>query len=299
MARVGWLNEGPPYSRPSAQQLDAFREGLQNLGYVEGQNLLIESRWAEGQPDRLPELATELASLPVDVLVTGSNYAAQAAKQATSIIPIVMAVSGDPVGTGLVASLARPGGNVTGLSLFLPDFASKRLELLKETLPGMTRVGVLRDANATPGWFRVTQAAAEVLGVEVVSMETRGPDDIHAALEKAAQARVDALFPLEHSLIGSYTPRVVEFAITNRLPGMYTSRAFVQLGGLMSYGASVPANFRRAAYYVDRILKGTKPTDLPVEQPMRFDFVVNMKTAQALGITFPNEIMLQVTDVIQ
>jgi putative ABC transport system substrate-binding protein len=300
VARIGWLAPGAPGA--STSLVDAFQAGLHDLGYVPGQDVLIEYRWAEGDLDRLPQLAAELVSLPADVLVTSSNPAAQAAREATRTIPIVMALSADPVGYDLVTTLARPGGNVTGLALYLPEFEGKRLELLKACLPGGARVGILGTATDARGEptrrFSETQAAAQALGVPTVVLDVQRLADFDTAFEHAARARIDALFLLEHALVQANRSRVMDFATSSRLPGMFPGRDWVVDGGLMSYGASVVAGFRRAAYYVDRILKGAKPADLPVEQPMTFDFVVNMKTARELGITFPNEILLQVTEVI-
>jgi putative ABC transport system substrate-binding protein len=282
--------------------LDAFRQQLRQLGYVEGQNLVIEYRWAADRDDQLPRLAADLVQLKVDVIVVeGHTPAIQAAKQATSTIPIVMAVSGDPVNTGLVESLARPGGNVTGLSLLTPDLAPKRLELLKEAVPTLARVAVLWNA-ANPvkvlDWHE-TQAAASALGLQLQSLAVRGPTDFDGAFAATTRDRADALVVLPDGLINSHRKQIVDFAMTSRLPGMYPYREFVAAGGLMSYAPSYVDLFRRAAVYVDRILQGAKPADLPVEQPIKFELVLNLKTAQALGITIPPMLLFQADEVIR
>jgi putative ABC transport system substrate-binding protein len=276
---------------------------MSDLGYIEGQNLHIEVREAEGQPARLPALAAELTNSSVDVIVAGaSTPAAQAAHQATRTIPIVMTGVGDPVAAGLVASLARPGGNVTGLSDLAVGLSGKRLELLKETVPGASRVAALGnpDNAASAADWRATQEAARTLGLDVWSVDVRSADDLPGAFETIARERPDGLLMLADPLLGvSTTTQLAHLVARSRLPTIHRSRLDADAGALMSYGPNYPALARRGAYYVDRILKGAKPADLPVEQPMTFDFVVNMKTAQALGITFPNEIMLQVTEVVQ
>jgi putative ABC transport system substrate-binding protein len=298
VARIGWLG-GNNASNPN---FAAFRQGLQDLGYVEDQNVRIEARWAEGRGDRFPALAAELANSSVDVIVVGaSTPAIQAAKNATSTIPIVMLGASNPVAVGLVASLARPEGNVTGLSDMLVELSGKRLELLKASVPGASRVAALWNPTnvvSALAW-NATQEAAATLGVAVVSVEVRSADGLAGAFETIASERIDALIRLADPLLSVLvTPQFADFVASSRLPAMHNQRADVQAGGLMSYGPSYTALARRGAYYVDRILKGTKPADLPVEQPMTFDFVVNMKTARELGITFPNEILLQVTEVI-
>jgi putative ABC transport system substrate-binding protein len=281
---------------------EAFREGLHELGYVEGQNIVLDWRYTEGRNDLAARHAVELARVPVDIIVAFGTPAAIAASHATTTIPIVVPICVDPVGNGLVASLARPGGNVTGLAVNLAELSGKRLQLLKEISPGLTRVGVLGNPdNADPAaQWRELQAAGPALDLELYSLEVPGPNELDSAFEAATKRQIDALFVLGDPLTAIVLrERIVEFAFMRRLPAMYDQRLFVGAGGLISYGPNIREQVRRAAYYVDRILKGAKPADLPVEQPMRFEFVVNLKTAQALGITFPNEIMLQVTEVIQ
>jgi putative ABC transport system substrate-binding protein len=299
--RVGFLSRSSPAG--DAPLFEAFRQGLTERGYVEGQNLTIEYRSTEGQEERLRDLAAELVRLPVDVIVARSTPAVHAAKEATSRIPIVFPNVGDPVGDDLVASLARPGGNVTGLSGLDVQLETKRLELLKEAVPGISRVAWLRDTTvgATSAGLgeRPIEDAARLLGVELQTPAIRGPDDFESAFEAATRERADAVLMGAGSAVVTEGMRIVGLAAKHRLPTMYLRKDFVAAGGLIAYGVHLPDQFRRAAYYVDRILKGAKPADLPVEQPMRFDFVVNLKTAQALGLTFPNEIMLQVTEVIQ
>jgi putative ABC transport system substrate-binding protein len=297
--RVGYLS---PFSAEEDFGSDAsFRAGLRDLGYIEGTNLTIERRYAEGKSERLPELATELVRVPVDVLVVFGFPAAQAAKAATTTMPIVIAIVADPVGTGLVASFAHPGGNITGSTSFSPELGAKRLELLKEVVPNASRVALLWNATDPDklGEFRAMEAAAGLLGLQVQSLEVRGPGDVETVLDAASRERADVFTALANPVTISRRRAIVEFANKNRQPGIYNDRAWVQDGGLMGYGANPSAVIGRAAYYVDRILKGTRPADLPIEQPMTFDFIVNLKTAAALGITLPNEIMLQVTDVIQ
>jgi putative tryptophan/tyrosine transport system substrate-binding protein len=298
--RIGYLGPGSGSTLPAA--LDAFRQQLRHLGYVEGQNVGIDYRWAADRDEQLPRLAADLVRLKVDVIVVeGHTPAIQAAKHATSTIPIVMAVSGDPVKTGLVESLARPGGNVTGLSLLTPDLAPKRLELLKEAVPTLTHVAVLWNA-ANPvkvlDWHE-TQAAASALGLQLQSLEVQGPPDFAGAFDAATRDRAEALVVLPDGLINSHRQQIVDFAMASRLPGMYPYREFVEAGGLMSYAPSYVDLFRRAAVYVDRILQGAKPVDLPVEQPTKFELVLNLKTAQALGITMPPSLLILADEVIR
>jgi putative ABC transport system substrate-binding protein len=278
---------------------DAFRQGLREHGYVEGHNLAVEWRFAEGGVEQLRDAADELVRLPVDVIVAQSTPAAAAARQATSTIPIVVAI-GDPVGIGLAASLARPGGNVTGLTNLSTGLGGKRLELLRETMPGVVRVAVLwpPDNPVKVAQWTETQGAARTLGIQLQSLEVGGPEDFEGAFAAAEQGHAEALIVFGDNLTAGYASQLADLAARSHLPAMYETRLLVDAGGLMAYGPSNLSLYRRAAYYVDRILKGASPADLPVEQPMTFDFVVNMKTAQALGITFPNEIMLQVTEVI-
>jgi len=280
---------------------EAFRQGLRELGYVEGGNVFIEYQYAEGQPDRLPALAAELVRLRVDVIVTEGTSATRVAKKATSTIPIVMAQDPDPVGTGFVASLARPGGNITGLSNFRPELAGKRLELLKETVPRLARVAVL-GTSTTPGnaqSLRETELAASALGVQLQYLDVPSPKDIETVFGAASKGRADAVLVLASPFFLSNRPQVADLSVKSRLPAMYYTTEFVQDGGLMSYGVSTADLFRRAATYVDKILKGAKPADLPVEQPTKLELVVNMKTAKALGITIPQSILVRADRVIE
>jgi putative ABC transport system substrate-binding protein len=299
VARIGFLASSSAESIKS--RVAAFQQGLRELGYVEGKTLAIEYRYADGNYARLPELAAELVNLPVDVLVVEGTITASAARDATSVIPIVIGNAADPVKSGLVASLAQPGGNITGLSSFNVSLNQKRLQLLKEVAPAASRVAVLfvRADPASPLQLTDIQAAAPILSVTPLPFEVRDADDLERTFGAIREDQAGALLVVTSPLLRTYQRQIAELAAENALPAMYGSRENVEAGGLMSYGASNEALYRRAAYYVDRILKGAKPADLPVEQPMTFDFVVNMKTAQTLGITFPNEIMLQVTEIIQ
>jgi putative ABC transport system substrate-binding protein len=295
---IGWLSP----SLPSPHLLQAFRDALQALGWVEGKNVRYEVRHADNRAERLPALATELVRLDVDVIVSGGTLGPLAAKGATSAIPIVMAAAGDPLGSGLVASLARPGGNVTGLSLMAPDLGGKRLELLKESLPDrISRVAVLWNAaNPYPALvFKETQRAAHALGIEIQSLEVRSPDDLDGALEAAVRQRASALIAVEDPLTLSNRHRIADFAAKNRLPAVDGTREFAEAGCLMAYGASLADLFRRAAGYVDKILKGYKPADLPIEQPTKFELVFNLKTAKALGLNVPPTLLATADEIIE
>jgi putative tryptophan/tyrosine transport system substrate-binding protein len=294
--RIGYLAQ-----ITRAPLVEAFRQGLRELGYQEGQNLAIEFRDAEGQPDRLPALAAELVQLHVDVIVTHPTNAARAAKHATTLIPIVMAGADDPVRTGLVASLARPGGNMTGVSSFGPDLSGKRLELLKEAVPTLSRIAVLWNA-ADSGMtlrFEQMQVAAQALRQTVYPLGVHNATQVDSALAAMTQERPDALFVITDVLTARHWGRIVEFAAKHQLPTLFEYREPVVAGGLIAYGPSQADLHRRAAYYVDRILKGAKPTDLPVEQPMRIELVINVKTAQALGLTIPPSVLFQADEVIK
>jgi putative tryptophan/tyrosine transport system substrate-binding protein len=297
IARIGYLAANS--TSPATQ---AFREGLRELGWIEGQNIFVEWRVTDGREEQVPQLAAELARLPLDAIVVGGALRIHAVQRETATIPIVMLNSGDPVRNGFVASLSRPGGNITGVSNIAPQLSGKRLELLKAAIPGVSRVAILWDPT-DPGnllAFEETQAAAERLAIHLQSLEVPEPGNLNGAFETATRERADGVVIPYGPLAVNQRMRIVELTAQHRLPAMYAQdRLDVEAGGLMYYAPSNAAGFRRAAYYVDRILKGTKPADLPVEQPMTFDFLVNLKTAQALGITFPNEIMLQVTEVIQ
>jgi putative ABC transport system substrate-binding protein len=297
---LGWLSDGTlGGSGPSLEE--AFLHGLRDLGYVEGQTIAIERRDAERQFERLPELAAELVRRKVDVIVTMGVPGTRAAMQATTTIPIVIASAGDPVGTGLVASLARPGGNVTGLSVMDPDLTGKHLQLLKEAAPKIARVAVLYNPTF-PGTvlsLREAQAAGPVLGLAILPMEVRAPDAFDDAFATMLRLGADALLTFADGFTRVHQSRIFDFATKNRLPVMYGRREFVQDGGLLAYGPSYPHLFRRAAYYVDRILKGAKPADLPVEQPTKFELVINLKTAQELGLTIPPTLLFQADEVIR
>ncbi len=293
--RIGLIRPGSPPD----PLVEAFLQGLRDLGYVEGRTIAIEYRWAEGKPERIPDLTAELVRLKVDVIVTSGEPGAPVAKQATSTIPIVFAVHADPVGAGLVASLARPGGNITGLSSMTAELAEKRLELLKEAVPKLSRVAVLRDPRQPPTDLRLTEAAARALGLRLQVLEVRDINDLEAALAAAKEGRAGALTNLQSAFFIAHRARIVEAVAKTRLPAMYHNMQFVAVGGLMAYSPNFPAMFRRAATYVDKILKGAKPADLPVEQPTRFELVVNLKTAKALGITIPQPILIRADQVIQ
>jgi putative ABC transport system substrate-binding protein len=278
----------------------AFRQGLTQLGYVEGQTIALEVRCAEGHSERIPGLAAELVGLKMDVVVAGSSVAALAAQKATRTIPIVM-VAADPVGLGLVVSLARPGGNVTGLSYFNEAIVARRLQLLKELVPGLAQVAVLRNPSVAvhATFWKETEVAARTLGVALQPLNIGGPDDFEGAFAAATQGNAQALIALDDALTIAHRPRIVALAAASRLPAMYGLREFPDVGGLMSYGASFVDLFRRAAAYVDKILKGAKPADLPVEQPTKFELVINRKTANALGLTVPTTLLAQADEVIE
>jgi putative ABC transport system substrate-binding protein len=296
--RVGFL----AFRAPSAPPLfEVFRQRLRELGYTEGQNIAFEVRWATESTDQFPALAAELVRLRVDVIAVVSNPAIIAVKQATQTIPIVMMVAGDPVGTGLVASLARPGGNITGLSNLAEGLAAKRLELLKEVVPRLARAGILLAPNtpAHASMRREIEAAAQTLGVTLRPFEVRGPRDIDAAFPALAKERVGALIVLPHPVTTANRRQIVDLAAKHRLPAIYPWREDTDAGGLMAYGPNITDLYRRAATFVDKILKGAKPADLPVEQPTRFELVINLKTAKALGLTIPPSIMVRADQVIQ
>jgi putative tryptophan/tyrosine transport system substrate-binding protein len=295
--RIGYLGTDPP----PAEWWEALLDGLRERGYREGWNLIFERRFTEGHAERFPEFAAELVRLRVDCIIVPTTPAALAAKHATQTIPIVIPTAIDPVGAGLVESLARPGGNLTGLSALGPELMGKRLELLQEVVPGMTRVAVLWNAAnpANAAAWHETQAAARALGLRLDAQEVRGSQDLEGAFARTAQARPEALLVLSDALLGMHRPHIVAFATQQHLPSMFASGEWVVAGGLMSYGPSTPDLFRRAATYVDKILKGTMPGDLPMEQPMKFELVLNLKTAQALGLTIPAIVLFRADEVIQ
>jgi putative tryptophan/tyrosine transport system substrate-binding protein len=300
--RIGWLVTGVPSSSSSSLSLEAFRQGLRDLGYIEGKNIQIESRYAEGKLDRLPSLVAELVQSKVDVLISGTLVAIRAAKQATNTIPIVMVLSVDPVATGLVDSLARPGGNITGLTNLARDLSGKRLELFKEVVPGISHVGMLRDADdpsAAIG-FKEYEAVARALKVQLQSLEVHGPNpDLEGAFQAAAKGRANALITIRGSLFNRYPKRIADLAIKNRLPLMFERNEYVEAGGLMSYATNDVDQWRRAATYVDKILKGAKPSELPVEQPTKFELVFNLKTAKQIGLTIPPNVLARADKVIK
>jgi putative tryptophan/tyrosine transport system substrate-binding protein len=284
----------------SAAWLAAFVQRLRELGWIEGRNIAIEYRWAEGHEDRYKEIAAEFVRLKVDLILVGGNDAALIAKQATPVIPIVFTIAGDPVGTGLVASLARPGGNVTGLSSQLTDAAAKRLELLKEIVPNLRRVAVMVYAASPLSALEIGElnAAAGALGLETVPLEIRRTDDIAPALD-GLKRRADALYIVNNGLIAIHRLRITTLALAAQLPTMFASREWLDVGGLISYGANFLDRFRRSADLVDKILRGTKPADIPVEQPTKFDLAINLITAKALGLTVPQSILLSADEVIE
>jgi ABC-type uncharacterized transport system substrate-binding protein len=298
--KIGFLSAASQssFKSPSTQ---AFLQGLQMLGYVEGKNIRIEYRAAEGNYDRLPDLVAELIGLKVEVIVANSALAARPAKAATKTIPIVV-YSGDPVGAGLVASLARPGGNVTGMTDLSPDLSGKRLELLKEIIPGLVRVAVLWDSEGPVPVlaFKETQEAARAMGLQIQSLEVRGPKpDLEAALNGAIKGRARALLVINNPLISVHRQVIVEQIQKKKIPAIYPDRRFIDDGGLMSYGVDNVRLFSRLAYFVDRILKGAKPEDLPVEQPTKFEFIINLKTAKQIGLTIPPNVLARADKVIK
>jgi putative ABC transport system substrate-binding protein len=299
--RIGFVwGFGDPSNPP--RNLEAFRQGLRDLGYIEGKNILVEYRYAEGKLDRIPSLVAELVQLNVDVLVSPTVAGIRAAKQATKTIPIVMLLNVDPVATGIVDSLARPGGNITGLARLMTELSGKRLELLKEMVPKISRVGVLWDADDRGGAisFKEYEAAARALTIQLLSLEIRGPNaDLGSAFQAAAKGRASALITVRTALLINYRKQIADLAIKNRLPSIQEGNDFVEAGGLMSYSASDTEVFRRAAYYVDRILKGAKPADLPVEQPTKFELVINLKTAKQIGLTVPQSVLYRADKVIR
>jgi putative tryptophan/tyrosine transport system substrate-binding protein len=297
--RIGYLSGAGDPSNPGPN-VEAFRRGLQELGYIEGKNILVEYRYIEGKRDRVPSLVAELVQLKVDVLVSPNLPAIRAAKQATKTIPIVMVINWDPVAEGLIDSLARPGGNITGLSRLTRDLSGKRLELLKEVVLGISRVGVLDDAAATLQAFKDYQAAGRALKIQLQSLEIRGPNpDLEGAFQAAVKSRIRALIATQITVLLPYTEKIADLAIKNRLPLMFETGSSVEAGGLMSYAASDADLFRRAAIYVDKILKGAKAVELPVEQPTKFELVINLKTAKQIGLTIPPNVLARADKVIK
>jgi len=297
--RIGFLSAAS--SSAIAARVEAFSQGLRELGYVEGKNIFIEWRFAEGKSDRLPSLAAELVRLKVDVIVAEAPTSTRSAKQATATIPIVMVFDDDPVGSGFVASLARPGGNITGLSTLSPEISGKQLELLKEIVPKLSRVGVLGDVTrpGIPQALREINVAADAFRVQVQYLEVRGSKDIEIAFRAASKERDDAVLVLGSPVLTSQRKEVVELAVKSRLPAIYARREAVEDGGLMSYGVSIADLSRRAATYVDEILKGAKPADLAVEQPKNFELIINLKAAKQIGLTIPSNVLARADKVIK
>jgi len=295
--RIGILS---PAERSSTKIFDAFREGLRDLGYIDGQNIRIEYRLAAGDTSRLQAMAGELVRLPVDVIVTDTQQSAVIVHEATRTIPIVGATLGpDPVAAGLATSLAHPGGNVTGFSGFGVELAGKRLQLLKETSPAISRMAALWNPAMPISIRRATEEAARTLGMQLRTIEVAVPDEIPAGFEAAAASGAEALVVGPDAMFWNHRTRIVALAVKYRMPAIYPEREYVDDGGLLAYGASVPDNFRRAAGYVDKILKGAKPADLPIQLPTKFELVVNLKTAQALGLTIPPSILARADEVIE
>ena len=292
--RLGYLSFGLGIQ----SREEAFRQSLREIGYVDGQNIMIEWRFAKGKAELLPELAAELVRLKVDVIIASGTPAIQAAKQATTTIPIVFPTAGDPVAYGLVDSLARPGGNVTGLTILALDLSGKRLELLKEAFPRISRVAVLYDPQL-PLSLKETQTTAKFLGLKVQSRAVRDASDVENAFSAMRKERADALITLPPPIIIVHQRRILELSAKNRLPAMHSSKIWVEAGGLMSYGPDLLYNDRRTAIIVDKILKGAKPADIPVEQPMKFDFVINLKTAKQIGVTIAPNVLVRANTVIR
>ena len=297
--RVGFLT-ATSLSAVSAR-IEAFRQGLRELGYIEGKNIVIEYRSVEGKADRLPALAAELVRLKVDVIVTAGSASTPFAKDATVTIPIVMGFDNDPVGSRFVVSLARPGGNITGLSSLSPEMSGKQLELLKEIVPRLSRLAVLGDSTE-PGnaeALREAELAAEAFGMKLQYVEVQAPSDIDTAFREARKRHTEAVLTLPSAILLSQRTHIAELAVKNRLPATYNRPEYVESGGLMSYGASITDLFRRAATYVDKILKGAKPADLPVEQPTKFEFIINLKAAKQIGLTIPPNVLARADKVIR
>ena len=298
--RIGYLGFSSPSTIPT--RIEAFRQGLRELGYVEGKNIFIEWRSAEGNADRLPSLAAELVRLKVDIIVTNGPYSTRAAKAATVNIPIVMAAVGDPVGDGIVTSLARPGGNITGLSSVAPELSGKRLELLKEIVPKLSRVAVFGSSTSpnTAGIFKEVELAAKAFGVKLQYLDVVGPKDIETAFRAAVKGRADAmLWQVAAGVANAHRTQILELAVKSRLPAIYHNSLYFDAGGLMTYSASATGLDRRAATYVDRILKGAKPADLPVEQPKKFELIINLKAAKQIGLTIPPNVLVRADKVIK
>jgi putative ABC transport system substrate-binding protein len=299
MPQIGLLEPGHPAVR--SHLVEAFRQGLRELGYEQDRNIVVEAYYAEGKFDQLPDLAAELVKRKVDIIVAATTPAILAAQKATSTIPIVMTTVGDPVATGMVASLARPGGNITGLTIVAPQLSAERLKLLKEAVPKISHVAVLWDSSNAHEVIGFSEAedAAQALGVRLLSLEVRSPAEFEGAFAAMTRQGVDGLFVFENATNTNYRKHIVALAAQMQLPAMYGLREYTEAGGLMSYGPSLLSNYRRAASFVDKILKGAKPAELPVEQPTTFDLVINLKTAQALGVAIPPTLLFRATEVIK
>jgi putative ABC transport system substrate-binding protein len=297
--RIGYVGAGSPAT--AGHHAQAFAQGLRELGYVEGQNIAIEHRWAEGKLESLPGFVVDLIRLKVDVIVSSATPAIRIAKEQTNTVPIVMAGVTDPVGNGFVASLARPGGSITGLTHVAPDLTGKRLELLKEVVPRLSRVAVLWNPKQ-PGQavaYKESEVAAQTLKLTLISMEARNREEIEKVLPSKGKDRAEAIFELPDPVIFLNRELIAQFAAKHRLPAMYSFREYVEVGGLMSYGTSFPGLFHRAATYVDKILKGAKPADLPVEQPTKFELIINLKAAKQIGLTIPPNVLARADKVIR
>src|SRR5262245_18633417 len=297
--RIGFLSGATPAAL--SDRVDAFRHRLRELGYVEGKNIVIEYRYAEQKSNRLSALAAELVRLKVDIIATTGPASTGSAKQATATIPIVMANDDDPIGSGFAASLARPGGNITGLSTLSPELSGKQLELLREIVPKLSRVTVLGDVTrpGIPQALREINVAADAFWVQLQYLEVRDPKDIENAFRAATKERADAVLVLGSAVLNSQRKQVADLAVKSRLPAIYRNPEFVEDGGLMAYGASIADLFRRAATYVDKILKGAKPADLPIEQPKKFELIINLKAAKQIGLTIPPNVLARADKVIK
>ena len=299
VSRIGFLSVTSPST--ISDRTEAFRQGLRELGYVEGKNIVIEWRWAEGKLDRLPDLAAEIVHLKVDIIVSPGPAVTLVLKDATKTIPIVMAFDSDPVGSAFVASLARPGGNITGLATLAPEISGKRLELLKETVPRLSHLAVL-GTSVEPGTaqsLKETELAAGAFGVQVQYLDVLAPKDIETAFQAASKGCADAVLVLLSFVFNSHRTQVIELAAKSRLPAIYYATEWMEDGGLMTYGVSRTDSFRRAAIYVDKILKGARPEDLPVEQPTKFEFIINLKAAKRIGLTIPPNVLARADKVIK
>ena len=299
--RIGFVGASGTTNNPRSN-FNVFQQALRDLGYVDGKNILIEYRNAEGKLDLIPILVDELVQLKIDVLVTTNPIAIRTAKKATKTIPIVMVSSADPVATGIVDNLARPGGNITGLSLLARDLSGKRLELLTEAIPGVRRIGVLWDADSSvmSSGLKEYEAAARATKVQLQSLEVRGPrPDLDSAFHTATKEQVGGLITVRTSVLNLYAKRIADLAVTNRLPSMFEVSSYVEVGGLMSYANSDAESFKRAATYVDKILKGANPAELPIEQPTKFELVINLKTAKQIGLTIPPNVLARADKVIR